>query len=684
LGRTFVDGEDELGHDHVVVLSHSLWVSQFGADPSIVGKTLILDGEPNTVIGVLKAAPGVDNSWAKLWRPLAFQPSDRTRDYHWLNVLGRLKPGVTLSQARTQMTALAISIAHDFPESNKGWGIGLTPLTESYVGGNTTRSLYVLMAAVAMVLLIACANLANLTLARGLAREREAAIRAAIGASRGRLLRQFLTENLLLSVIGGAIGIGVAYFGIAAIRAVMPTYWLNPEAVPALDGRVVLFALGLAVLTGLGFGLVPALRASRPNLNASMKEGGAGASSGGSRSRLRSALVVAEVAVATMLLGGAGLLIRSFLQMQRVDTGFDSTNVVTAWLPVAQQRYPTPESFNGYLDRLEGAIRAVPGVRDAAFTSCLPLEGWGYGMPFQIVGAKVADMANRPDCFVKMISPSYFRTIGMRLVRGRPLNEHDVKGAQPAIVINESMAKKFFKGTDAIGKQVSVQEIMFGKAQLGPEIPWEIVGVVADEKVGSLGRPNDDNPGYYVPREQSPQFQQALVVRGDLPASAFQKSVTAAIRAVNRDQVLDDLKTLDLLKSQTMSDDRLRSCLLALFAGVALVLSALGLYGVIAYSVTQRTREIGIRSALGATNRDILRLFMRSGLVLTTIGLALGIAGAVSLARFLGSLIVDVRGYDPLTLGCVAVVLAATASVASLIPALRALRVNPVVALKAD
>jgi putative ABC transport system permease protein len=684
LGRTFVEGEDQPGRDHVAVLTHSLWVSRFASDPDIVGKTLILDGEPHTVIGVLKAAPGQDNGWVKIWRPLAFEPWDKTRDYHWIGVLGRLKPGVSLSQAQAQMTALAISIAHDFPKSNKGWGIGMLSLAESYVDGDTTQSLYLLMAAVGMVLLIACANLANLTLARGVSREREAAIRAALGAGRGRLLRQFLTESLLLSGAGGVLGILVAHFGIAGMTAAMPPYWLNAEAVPALDGRVVMFALALTIVTGLVFGLVPALRASRPDLSHSIKQGGIASSSGRSGNKLRSVLVVVEVALATVLLGGAGLLIRSFVQMQQVDTGFDATNVITAWFPITQQRYPTAAVFNGYLRRVQERVKALPGVREVAFTSCLPIEGWGYGMPFQIVGSKVVDMANRPSCFVKMISPSYFDAIGMKMVKGRPLNERDVTGASPAIVINQSMAKKYFEGVDPIGKQVSVQEIVFGKSQFGSEIPWEVVGVVADEKIGGLGQPNDENPGYYVSNEQVPQFQQAIVVRGNLPPSSFQLSVNKAVHEVNKDQVLDDVKTLEMVKAQSLSNDRLRSSLLSLFAVVALVLAAIGLYGVIAYSVVQRTQEIGIRSALGATSGDILRMVLRSGLKLTGIGLLLGIAGAIAMAHFLASLLVNVHGYDPLTLGCVAATLMATATIACLLPARRAVRVNPIIALRID
>jgi putative ABC transport system permease protein len=684
LGRTFVEGEDELGREHVTVLTHSFWKSQFGGDTKIIGRTITLDGQPYTVIGVLSALAALDNGWPKLFRPLAFEPGNLTRDFHWLSALGRLNTGVSLDQAKTQMMALAISIAHDYPESNKGWGIALQPLTEGYVGGDTKTSLYVLMAAVGMVLLIACANLANLTLARGVSREREAAIRAALGAGRGRLLRQFLTESLLLSAVGGLLGIAVAYFGILAMKAATPAYFLNPEAEPGLDGRVVLFALGVTLLTGIIFGLVPALRASRPSLTQSIKQGGIGSSSGKSGNALRSALVIAEVALATVLLGGAGLLIRSFVRMGQVETGFSTTNVVTAGFPIPQGHYKTPEEFTLYLDRMRDRLRGLPGVREAAFTSSLPMLGWGYGMPFQIVGQKVVDMAARPSCFVKMVSPSYFDAIGMRMLKGRPLSDHDVKGSVPSIVINHSMAKKFFKDTDPIGKQVSVQEIVYGKTQLGPEIPWEVVGIVADEKIGGLSGDNADNPGFYATDAQCPQEYQNLVVTGALAPAAFERSIATAVHELNKDQVLQDMKTLEKIKSDSLGSDRLRSGLLGVFAGVALILSALGLYGVIAYSVVQRTREIGIRAALGATAGNVLVMVLRGGLLLTAIGLVIGIGAAIGLAQFLSSMLFNVHGYDPVTLGFVTVVLTLTAVIACLVPARRAMRVNPIIALKAE
>ena len=681
IGRPFAEGEDEVGRDHVAIISNSFWVSQFGSDPGVLGKTMMLDGEPYTVIGVMP--PGrFDLTATKIWRPLSFAPGNMTRDFHWFGAWALLKRGVTLDQARTQMDALAIRIAHDYPKSNKGWGVGIDSFSSVAVGRDLKESLYVLMAAVGMVLLIGCANLANLTLARGIFREREVAIRAAMGAGRWRLVRQFLTESLLLSVAGGSLGLLLAYAGLAVMKATMPSGTIPPNLQVSMDGRVLAFVLVLSVLTGVLFGIVPALKAARPDLTNSIKQGGLGTGTGQSSRRFRGILVVAEVALAFLLLAGAGLLIRSFFQMQTVDTGFDSTNVVTAYLPISGQRFHSSTEFKLYLNQLSDSVASVPGVRDVALTSALPMEGWGYGMPFQIEGAKLVDVANRPDCFFKMVGPSYFRTIGMRLTKGRFLGDHDVKGALPVAVINEAMAKKYFANDEPLGKRILVEEIAFAQTKLGPEIPWEVVGVVADEKVGGLGSNNDDSPGMYVTFEQSPQTDQALVVRGKTESSLLQRSIRDAIHRVNKDQVVDDMKTLEQIKFDSVAGERFRSVLMAIFAGVALMLAAIGLYGVISYSVVQRTREIGIRAALGADPGRIRSLILRGAMTLTALGLILGIGGALILARFLSSMLFNVGKYDPATFAAVAGILAFVALLACLIPARRAMKVNPIVALR--
>jgi putative ABC transport system permease protein len=681
LGRTFLPGEDEVGRDHVAVISNSFWVSQFASDPGVLGRKMILDGEPYLIIGVLP--PGnFDLTATKIWRPLSFPPGNMTRDFHWFGAWALLKRGVTLHQAQTQMDALAIRIAHDYPKSNKGWGVGLDSYSSIKVSEYLRQSLYVLMGAVGMVLLIACANLANLTLARGISREREVAIRAAIGAGRWRLVRQFLTESLLLSVGGGALGLALAYAGMAIMKKTMPGSTIPPNVRVDMDGRVLLFVLGLSVLTGVLFGIVPALKATRPDLTNPIKQGGIGASPGQASRRFRGCLVVAEVALAFVLLAGAGLLIRSFFRMQAVETGFDSTNVVTAWLPIPDRRFHSATEFKLYAQQLSDAVAAVPGVRDVALTSALPLQGWGYGMPFQVVGAKALDAANRPACFFKMVGPNYFRTLGIRLTRGRFLDEHDVKGSPPTAVINETMAKKYFADENPVGKRILVEEIAFAQTKLGPEIPWEVVGVVADEKVGDLGSDNKYSPGMYVTIDQSPQTYQAIVVRGQTNSTLLQRSIRDAILRVNKDQVVDGMKTLDQIKYESVADQRFRSILMGIFAAVALLLAAIGLYGVISYSVVQRTREIGIRTALGANPGNIRALVLRSAMTLTVLGLLVGVAGALVLAQFLSSMLFNVGQYDPATLAAVAAVLTLVAALACLVPARRAMRVNPIVALR--
>ena len=414
LGRTFVEGEDELGKQHVVVLSHALWESQFGGDPKLLGQTIRLDGEGYTVIGVLPQGGSFDRLYAQFYTPLVFKPANMTRNFHWLTSFAKLKPGVTLEAARKQMDAIGVRIAQDYPDSNKGWGVVVERYSDILVDDDLKQSLYVLLAAVGMVLLISCANIANLTLVRGSAREREIAIRTALGGERKRIIQQFLTESVLLSVVGGVLGLALGYAGMAALKAAVPPYTLPAEADVTLDVRVLIFTLVLSVLTGIVFGLAPAIVTTRSNLASVMKDRARNASGGAGRKTLRGALVVTQVALAFVLLTGAGLLIRSFSRMLQADMGFDSTNVVTAGLPIPEERYPDPRQLNGYLRSILANLGAVPGVRDVAFTSALPLQGWGYGMPFQIDGQPTVDRSNRQACFFKMVTPSYFRSIGMK------------------------------------------------------------------------------------------------------------------------------------------------------------------------------------------------------------------------------------------------------------------------------
>ncbi len=679
LGRSFAPDEDQPGKEQVVVLSNRIWESRFGADRSIIGRTIHLDNKPYTVIGVLAAYGSRNRGWEDVWTPLAFQPQDMTRNFHWMMSWARLKPGVSLDQARAQMKTIAAGIERNYPDSNKGWSVTIDRFVDRVVDDSLRRSLWVLLAAVGAVLLIGCANLANLLLARGAWREREIAIRSALGAGRWRLVRQLLTESLLLSFLGGLMGVLLGFGLIAALKHWIPPFVLPAEADVHLDARVLLFTAGIIILTGILFGMVPALHAARTDLANSLKEGGRGATSGVVRNRVRGALVVAEVALSFVLLSGAALLIRSFYQLQQVDPGFETTNVITMWLPMTEAQYPDGARVTSYLSQVMEKIQTVPAVRDVATTTALPLRGWGWGMPFLIEGQPVVDRANRPGCFYKMVSPSYFRTLGMRVKKGRVLAETDTKGALPATVVNETMVKRYFKGQDPIGKRILIQEIISGKHELGPEVPWQVVGVVADEKVDGL---DDSSPGLYVSYKQSPAIGTALVVRGALDPAHLVKSIQRAVWDLNKNQALDDIKPLDQIKSESLGENRLRTVLLGAFAGLALLLAAVGIYGVISYSVAQRTHEMGVRAALGASHWDQIRLVLGSGLSLTALGLVVGALGALGLTHLLASLLFGVSPRDPWTLLAVGAILSGVAIAACYIPARRATRVDPMVALR--
>ncbi len=683
LGRTFVDGEDQDGKDHVVILSYVLWQTQFGGDPAVVGRSVLLNNEAHTVIGVMGKDAPFGRGLSRIWRPLVFKPENMTRNFHWFGAVARLKVGVTLEQARAQMDAIGKRIAADYPDSNKDWGVGVDQYAEGVVDNNLRTSLYVLFAAVGMVLLIACANLANLSLMRVVGREREIAIRVSLGAGRWALARQFLTESLLVSFTGGALGLLVGHFAMLGLKAIVPGGALPSEADVTIDGRVMLFAFALAVITGVAVGLFPALQAARPNLTNSLKQGG-GSGTGHGHARVRSALVVTEVALAFVLLTGAGLLIRSLNKLGNVDPGFDSTNVLTFRLPTSDKAYPDPTALSTHLAQVRASLEALPGVTGVAMASALPMQGWGYGMPFLIAGKGPVDRANRKAMFFKMVTPTYFSALRMHLLKGRLLADTDRHGAPPVAVINATAARQYLPGVDPIGQHILVQQIVPGKTQLGDEIPWEVVGVVADEAVGSLDDGPDRNPGMYVSMEQSPVYGLGVVLRGATDTALLREPIKQAVRGISAGQTLPDMKTLDAIKAESMGDNRFRVLLLGTFAGVSLVLSALGIYGVISYSVSQRTREIGIRTALGASRGDVVGLVLRHAMGLSVLGLLLGVAGSFGLTRLLQNLLFGVGERDPVTLASVFLLLGLVALVACLIPARRATKVDPMIALRSE
>jgi len=680
LGRTFLPGEDQLGKHQVAVISHSLWMTQFGGDPTIVNRTVLLNNEPHAIVGVLPATSAFDRAPVQIWRPLAFKPSNMTRDFHWMVSFARLKDGVTLAQARANMDAIGTRIENDFPASNKGWGVVVEPYAETLINAQAKTILFLLISSTGFLLLIGCANLANLALARFVSREREVVVRASLGAGRWDLIRQFLTENVLLSLCGGLFGLVIGYSLMNAMKLMLPPFTTPREANASMDGRVLLFALIVSIATGILFGMAPALQATKPDLAASMKEEGRGSSGGVGRRRLRDSLIVVEIALAFMLLVVSGLMMRSFVGLLNIDAGFDSTNILTMRMPATIEQFPDPEQMNRYLREVRTAVEAVPGVRETAYSCAAPMQGTCYGMPMQAANKPLVELARREGGFYKVVSPSYFSTLGIKPIKGRLLADTDTSNSPPVLVLNERMVKRFFPNEDPVGQRLLIQKIVPGKTELGSDIAWEVVGVIGDEKIG--GPEDVQSAGVYVSNEQSPVYGMVLNIRASVNPMTLQTPITAAIRTVNKNQAISDVRSVDQIRDQSMGGRRLVSVLLGTFATVALVLAGIGIYGVISYHVAQRTREMGIRAALGATERSLLRLILDRGVRLTLIGLAIGVAGAIGLTRLMATLLYGVGARDPVTMVSVGVILAGVAIAASYVPARRATRVDPVVALR--
>ena len=682
LGRSFLAEEAAVGRAGVVLLSDGLWRRRFGGDPAVVGSEVRLDGRPHTVIGVMPAAMDYTLFDEELWVPAAFTPAQLAmHDEHYLTVLGRLRPGVAMARAEEELRSLGRWLQTTYPGDNRDRAIVMAPLMEELVGDYRPR-LFVLLGAVGFVLLIACANIANLLLARGAARSRDTAIRVAIGAGRGHLVRQALTESLVLAAVGGTLGILAGYWGVGLLTA------LGPEDVPRLsgarlDGPVLAFALALTVTSGLVFGLAPALRTAARLPHEALKEGGRTGSRAGSRDRLRNALVVSEIALALVLLTGAGLLIRSGIALNGVDPGFEPSGVVAGRISLPAVAYETPERVTRAFERVQESLAAVPGVSSAALVSAAPLEdGSSNGL---VPEGRPLDISSSINSLMRLVTPDYFETMRIAVVRGRTFTAEDRRGAPLVMVINEALAREAFPGQDPVGKRIACCE---GGPDGSPN--WkEVVGVVRD--VRALGLDEEPMPEFYLPMVQAPAAAwnwtdrtMTVVARAGEDAVPLMAPLRRAVAEVDPAVPLYDLGTMQGRLMDSMAQSRFSTMLLTVFGALALALAAIGVYGVISYGVAQRTHEIGIRMALGARHADVLAMVVRHGAVLAGIGLVIGLGGALLLSRLVSSLLFRVSPTDPPTFATGMVVLTAVAVLAAAIPARRAARTDPMVALRND
>jgi putative ABC transport system permease protein len=682
-GALFSPEENQPGRGNVVVVSHGFWQQRLGGDTSVIGRSITLNDLSYTVIGVMPAGfqfPHASFNFAEpaeFWIPVAFSPGQvakRQRPFY-LNVIGLLKPNITLEEARSEMTALGQRFEEQYPgyrgpnNTDSGWRITVTLLQEQIVG-KSRSALVVLFVAVGLVLLIACANAANLLLMRATVRQKELAIRAALGASRLRLIRQLLTESLLIATLSGIFGLILAWWGIKALLA------LSPDNLPRLheinvDGRVLFFTVAISVLTGLVFGIAPAIQASKPDLQHTLKDGGATATRG--RHWLRSLLVVGEVATAMVLLIGAGLMLNSFLRLQRVDPVVDAGKLLSVAITLPGNRYPEPAQAGTFYQELLRRVETLPGVESAALSTIQPLSGNAINDPFSIEGRPL-NFNNAPNAGWQLVTPNYFRTLGITFAAGRDFTEHDNADAAGSVIINETMARRYFPDEDPIGKRMTL-----GVPR--PDNPWQtIVGVVKD--IPHRGLESKAEPDWYSSYLRQPRRDVYMLVR----ASADPASVAAAVRgevlAIDKDQPVTGIKAMNDVIASTTAPRRFNTLLLAIFAAVALMLAAVGIYSVISYSVTQRTQEIGIRMALGAQAGDVIRLVVKHGMTLTLAGIVGGIACAVGAARAMSSLLYGISATDTATFAVISALLAVVALLACYLPARRAAKVDPMTALR--
>ena len=677
-GRTFFPQDGQQGAQPVVVLSENLWRGYFGADPSIIGSSINLDMRPFTVIGVMPAAfrfpllTASEQVWIPLVQDPLFGPWMNRRLGHWLTVTGRLKPGVSRKQAQAELDAISVRLAKEFPEANQGWTIGMTPLQQD-ITGNAKAPLLVLLGAVGLVLLIACANIANLLLTRATSRSKEIAVRATFGAGRARIIRQLLAETAVLGLLGGVAGIALAYWGVQGLSSLLPASLPRVNAI-RVDGLVLGFALLLSAIASCAFGLAPALFAANSDLQASLREGGGRSGESRNRRRVRSFLAAGEIVLAMVLLVAAGLLLRSFSKLTSVRPGFDAQHIVKADISLPQFQYSKPQQWIAFADEFLARLQAQAGMQDSAVAVPRPIADACATLQFDIVGAPALSAGASRTADFESVSPNYFHVMEIPLLSGRLFDPRDVMSAPAVTVISKELARRYFPNQDPLGKQ-----LFFGFAY-DKGVAREIVGVAGDVRDEGLGQ----NPGpmMYVPFDQLPLWGANLVVKSSMSVGGVATAIREQVQAIDKDLPVTDVAKMPDIIDTSVAQPRFRTFLLGLFAAMALVLAATGIFGVISYSVSRRTNEIGVRVALGASRGTILRMILRETLALAFVGLAVGLPCALVATHLIGHLLFDVSANDPAMLAAVALTLGVVAALAGYMPARRAMRVDPIVALR--
>ena len=671
VGRNFLPEEDRPGGPPAVLIGNALWQRRFHSDPAAIGRTLTVDGIPRTVVGVVPHELG-EMVAADLWLPTAINPNDAERRNHNYGIVAHLKPGVTVAQARAEMIVIAQRLERAYPASNTGWGITLFPMAEMFTG-RIRPVLLILLGAVGLLLLIACANLANLLLARAATREKEIAIRGALGAGRPRIIRQLLTESFVLALAGGALGLVLAAWGVRLLRSVVPDMFPMLQHM-SVDVPVLAFTFGISILTGLLFGLVPAWRSSRTDLNTTLKEAAGRSESSGGSHRIRGFLLASEVALAVLLSVSAGLLLRSFVRVTEVNAGVRTANILTMNVSLPEVKYDTELKRATFYKNLIERLDTLPGVRSAGAVVFLPLRVsilsfriWVNS--FVIEGRPPVPQDQQPQADYRPATPGYFNTMGIALRQGRLFDQHDDQDAKRVVLVNEAMVRKHFAHENPLG-----QHIVMGK-------PMEIVGVVADAKLYGLDAPVE--PAVYVPHAQhSGESSMAVVVRTEGDPAAIASAVRREILKLDPEQPISNVRTMDKVLSDSLMLRRVSMLLLTVFASLALTLATVGIYGLTAYSVSRRTHEIGLRVALGASQSQILRLVVGRGLVTSLIGAAIGVGAALMLTRGLSGMLYGVTTTDPLVFAGVPLLLIAVSALASYVPARKATRIDPLAALR--